>query len=134
MNQDQLLSSAVELGLHLLEKNGSFTPFCKAVNEAGETFVYTAASDAPCSTEQAYNSVLFNVRSDIASRSLKGAAFCFDSQVRLSDRDEKVPAIEVEIHYRGLPAAIYYFLYKIEANKATVLEYYTNAANENLFA
>jgi hypothetical protein len=134
MDQNQLLSSAVELGLDLLEKNGSFIPFCKAVNADGETFIYTAASDTSFSSKQAYESVLFNVKRDIDSRRLKGVAFCFDSRVRLSDSKEKVPAVEVEVHYKGLPAAIWYFLYKIEGSKATVLEYYTNDAKENLFA
>jgi hypothetical protein len=39
-----LLSSAVEMGLDLLEKQGSFLPYCMAVNDAGETFIYSPAS------------------------------------------------------------------------------------------
>jgi hypothetical protein len=134
MDHNQLLSSAVELGLTLLEKNGSFIPFCKAVNEADEPFIYTAASDISFSSEQAYESVLFNVKRDIANRGLKGVAFCFDSRVRLSDSTEKVPAVEVAVHYKRLPATIWYFLYKMEIGKAAVIEYYTKAASESLFA
>jgi hypothetical protein len=133
MDQNQLLSSAVELGLDHLEKTGSFIPFCQAVNESGETFVYTAASDATFSADQAYQSVLLNVKKDLESRGLQGVAFCFDSRVRLSDSTEKVPAVRVEIHYQGLPAAIWHFLYKLDSGQATVLEYYTNDAKENLF-
>jgi hypothetical protein len=131
MDQNQLLSSAVEIGLDLLEKNGGFTPFCKAVNEAGETFIYTTESDTGDSPERAYESVLFNVKRDVASRGLRGAAFCIDVTVRLSDSEDRVPAVKVETHYIGSPAAIWYFLYKIEASKA--IEYHTYAATENLF-
>jgi len=134
MDQNQLVSATVELGLDLLEKNGSFLPFCKAVNESGETLVYTAASDRDFSAEQAYKSVRSSVIRDLQARSLKGVAFCFPSRVRLSDSKEKVPAIEVEVHYRSLPAKVWYFLYKMDGNKASVLEYYTNDAKEDLFA
>jgi hypothetical protein len=44
-----------------------------------------------------------------------------------------VPAVEIEMHYRGKPAIVWYFLYGMEGNTATVLEYYTNSAEENLF-
>jgi hypothetical protein len=44
MDPNQLLSSAVEMGLDLLEKQGSFLPYCMAVNAAGETFIYSPAS------------------------------------------------------------------------------------------
>jgi hypothetical protein len=133
MDQNQLLSATVELGLDLLEKNGSFFPFCKAVSETGETFVYRAASDASFSAEQAYQSVRLNVQRDMESRRLKGVAFCFDSRVRLSDSTERVPAVEVEIHLHGQPAAVWYFLYKLDGGKASILEHYTNDAKENLF-
>ena len=62
-----------------------------------------------------------------------GVAFCHHTRIRFADSDEKVPAVEVELHYRGQPAAIWYFAYKMEGNPAKVLEYYTNAAGENLF-
>jgi len=134
MDQNQLLSSAVELGLSLLEKNGSFSPFCKAVNAAGETFVYTAASETDFSAQEAFESVLLRVRRDIEGRGLRGAAFCFDSRVRLSGSTEKVPALEVELHCQGIPAAVWYFLYRMDGTKATVLQYYNNHAKNNLFA
>jgi hypothetical protein len=134
MDQNQLLSAAVELALDLLEKNGTFLPFCKAVNDTGETFVYTPASDTPFTAGQAFQSVLSNVKRDLDSRRLQGAAFCFHSRVRLSGATEKVPAVEVEIHFRGLPSAVWYFLYKMDGKKATVLEYYQNDAAHNLFS
>lgn len=136
MNQQQLLTSTVELGLHLLEKNGSFITFCTAIgaaDEAPEPRIYLAESDTSFSSEEAYNSILFNVKRDIASGELKAVAFCFDSRVRFSHSEDKVPAIEVEIHYQGLPAVIYFFPYKIEGSKATVGEYHTNPAKESLF-
>jgi hypothetical protein len=135
MDQNQLLSSAVELGLSLLEKNGLLLPFCKAVNETGETFVYTSASsDGSFSEEKAYQSIRLNVKRDIESRRLKGVAFCSDIRVRLPDSTEEVPAVKAEVHYQGLNPRIWYFLYKMDGSQAKVLKYYTNDANENLFA
>jgi hypothetical protein len=134
VDQNKLLSSAVELGLELLETSGSFVPFCKAVDGAGETFIYTPASDKEFTNEQGYESVLLNVKRDLEPRQLKGVAFCFHSRVRLSDSEEKVPAIEVEVHYKGQPATVWYFLYKMDGSTATVLEYYKNDANSNLFS
>jgi hypothetical protein len=134
MERNQLISSAVELGLDLIDKNGTFVPFCKAVSESGETFVYTAASDTGFTAEQAYESVSLNVKRDLVIRRLKGVAYCFHSRVRLVGSTEKVPAVELEIHYQGFPAEIWYFLYKTEKGRATILQSYTNPAKENLFA
>jgi hypothetical protein len=134
MDPNQLVSSTVELGLDLLEKNGTFLPFCKAVNEMGETFLYTAASDTDFSNDQAYQSVLSHVKRDLVPRGLRGAAFCFHSRVTLSDSPEKVPVVEVEVHYRGLQGMIWYFCYKTEGSKASVTEYFTNPAHEYLLA
>lgn len=134
MDQNQLLSATVELGLDLLEKNGTFTPFCKAATNAGESMVYTAASDTGFSPDEAYESVLFNVKNDLEKRNLVGAAFCFHSKVRIGTSEEKKPAIEVEMHYQGAPAAIWYFLYRMDGKKASVMEYYKNDAVDDLFA
>ena len=134
MDHSQLLSSTVEIGLDLLEKDGSFIPFCRAVNAAGETFLYTTKTKTSCSSEQAFNSVLILVKKEIPIRGLIGLAFCFDSRVRLSDSEKKVPAIEVELHYKWMQSANWYFLYNLEGGNATVLEYYTKAGNEDLFA
>jgi hypothetical protein len=129
MDHNQLLSSTAELGLDLLEKNGSFIPFCKAVNEAGEVFIYTEASGTSFSAEEAYQSVLLNVRRDLESRGLKGVALCSESRMRLSDSTENVPTLAVEVHYKGLPARRWHFLYEMDGKQATVVEYYTNDAN-----
>src|SRR5262245_36327771 len=134
MDHNQLLSSAVELGLDLLEKHGTFLPYCKAVNAAGEPFIYTPASDKGLTEAQAAESVRSNVLRDLGPRGLVGVAFCYHTRIRFADSNEKVPAVEVELHYRGQPAAVWYFPYKLEGNTATVLEYYTNAAREDLFA
>jgi hypothetical protein len=136
MDANQLLSSAVELGLDLLEKNGSFLPFCKAINAAGESFIYSPASASGKSfTEaEASESVRTNVLRDLRARGLVGIAFCYHSRIRFADSDEKVPAIEVELHYRSQPAALWYFPYRMEGETAKVLEYYSNDAKEDLFA
>jgi hypothetical protein len=136
MDQSQLLSSAVEMGLDLLEQNGSFLPYCKAVDTAGKTVIYTAASTSSTGfTEaQASESVRDNVMRDLQLRNLVGIAFCHHTRIRFADSDQKVPAVEVELHYRGQPSAIWYFPYKMEGKTATVLEYYTDKANENLFS
>ena len=136
MDQNQLLSSAVEMGLDLLEKHGSFLPFCKAVNAAGEPFIYSpaSASGEGFTEAQASESVRFNVLRDLRTRELVGIAFCHHSRIRFADSDEKVPAVEVELHYRGHPAAVWFFPYKLEGNTAKVLEYYTNETEEDLFA
>jgi hypothetical protein len=65
---------------------------------------------------------------------LVGVAFCHHTRIRFADSDEKVPAVEVELHYRGQPAAVWYFPYKMEGSTAQVLEYFTNEAREDLFA
>ena len=135
MNQQQLLSSALGLAQKLLEKNGSFIPFCAGLHKADAADaerIYTADSDDPFTYEQAYDSVLFHVKSDIASGALTAAAFCFHSRMRFSGSEDKVPAIEIEIHYKGLPAVIYYFPYTIEGSKATLGKYYTKPARESL--
>lgn len=136
MDQNQLLSSAVELCLDLLEKRGTFLPFCKAVNAAGETFIYTPASGSGESfTEtQAAESVRSNVMRDLRPRDLIGLAFCRHTRIRFADSAEKVPAVEVEMHYRGQPPAVWHFPYKLEGKTATVLEYYTNETKEDLFS
>jgi hypothetical protein len=136
MDANQLLSSAVEMGLDLLEKHGSFLPYCKAVNAAGEPFIYSpaSASDKGFTEAQASESVRSNVLRDIRPRGLVGVAFCHHTRIRFADSAEKVPAVEVELHYRGQPAAVWYFPYKIEGRTAKVLEYYTNPAGEDLFA
>jgi hypothetical protein len=136
MDHNQLLSSAVEMGLDLLEKHGSFLPYCKAVNAAGEPFIYSpaSASGKRFTEAQASESVRSNVLRDLRPRRLVGVAFCHHTRIRFADSDEKVPAVEVELHYRGQPAAVWYFPYKLEGKTAKVLEYYTNEAKEDLFA
>jgi hypothetical protein len=136
MDANQLLSSAVEMGLDLLEKNGSFLPYCKAVDAAGEPFIYSPASaTGKAFTEaQASESVRSDVLRDLRPRGLVGVAFCHHTRIRFSDSPEKVPAVEVELHYRGRPAAVWYFPYQMEGKTARVLEYYTNEAREDLFA
>jgi hypothetical protein len=136
MDQNQLLSSAVELGLDLLEKRGTFLPFCKAVNAAGETYIYTPASDSGegFTDAQASKSVRSNVVSDLQRRGLIGLAFCRHTRIRFADSAEWVPAVEVEMHYRGQPSAVWHFPYKMEGKTATVLEYYTNEAEKDLFS
>ena len=134
MGQEQLLSSTVELGLDLLEKHGSFLPFCRAINSAGERFVYGSESDQPFTEAQASESVRSAILLDLRSRDLVGVAFCHHARVRFSDSDQMVPAIEVELHYRGQPAAAWHFPYKMEGKTAEVLEYYTNRADQDLFA
>jgi hypothetical protein len=136
MDQNQLLSSAVELSLDLLEKRGTFLPFCKTVNAAGETFIYTPASDSGegFTEAQASESVRSNVRRDLRVRGLVGLAFCRHTRIRFADSAEKVPAVEVEIHDHGQPSAVWHFPYKMEGKTATVLEYYITATQENLFS
>ena len=154
MDQNELISSAVELALSLLEKNGWFLPFCKAIDEPGQSIIYTPGDmpetmvyapgdplppvdddnpSAPCSDAEAYEGVLHNVKKDVACRGLKGAAFCFHILVQQPPSEENFPAIKVELHYKGLPAVIYYFPYKVEGNAAEVLEYHTKPAEANLF-
>jgi hypothetical protein len=136
MDQNQLLSSAVEMSLDLLEKHGSFLPYCKAVDAAGETFIYTPASHSgKAFTEaQASESVRSNVLRDLRPRGLVGVAFCRHARIRFADSAEKVPAVEVKLHYRGEPPAVWHFPYKMEGKTATVLEYYTNESEEDLFS
>jgi hypothetical protein len=136
MDASELLSSAVEMALNLLEKNGSFLPFCKAVNAAGKSFIYTPES-APgrrLTEVQASEGVRTRVLCDLRPRELEGIAFCHHSRIRFADSNEKVPAVEVEVHYRGQRAAIWYFPYEIDGMTARVLEYYANDAKEDLFA
>lgn len=136
MDYNRLLSSAVEIGLDLLEKHGSFLPYCKAVNAAGEPFIYSpaSASGKGFTEVQASESVRTNVLRDLRPRGLVGVAFCHHTWIRFADSDDKVPAVEVELHYRGQPAAVWYFPYKMEGTTAKVLEYYTAEAKEDLFA
>jgi hypothetical protein len=136
MDHDQLLSATVEMGLDLLEKQGSFLPFCKAVNAAGESFIYSPASASgnDFTEVQASESVRSNVVRDLRPRELVGAAFCRHTRIRFADSDEKVPAVEVELHYSGQPATVWHFPYKMEGKTANVLQYYTNEAGEDLFA
>ena len=136
MRQNQLLSAAVELALDLLEKRGSFLPFCKAVNAAEESFVYMARSRSGkrVTETQACESIRANVLRDLRPRGLVGVAFCRHTQIRFGDSDQKVPALEVELHYRGQPAAAWHFPYKMEGTTAKVLEYYASPAKGDLFA
>jgi hypothetical protein len=134
MDPNQLLSSAVEMGLDLLEKHGSFLPYCKAVNAVGEPFIYSPASGKDFTEAQASESVRSNVLRDLRPRGLVGVAFCHHTRLRFADSDAKVPAVEIELHYRGQSAAVWSFPYKMEGNTAKVLEYYTNEATEDLFA
>jgi hypothetical protein len=135
MDQNELLSSAVELGLDLLEKRGSFLPFCKAVNAAGETFIYTpaSASDQGLTEAHASESVRSSVRRELRLRGLVGLAFCRHTQIRFADSNN-APSIEVQMHYRGQRSAVWHFPYKMEGNTATVLEYYTNEVEEDFFS
>ena len=136
MDHSQLLSSAVEMGLDLLEKHGSFLPFCRAVNAAGELIIYSpeSRSGQDFTEAQATESVRSNVLRYLRSRGLVGVAFCRHTRIRFADSVEKVPAIEVELHYRGQRAAVWHFPYRMEGNTATVLEYYNTKAGEDLFA
>jgi hypothetical protein len=136
MDQSQLLSSAVELGLSLLEKNRTFLPFCKAVSIDGDTFVYTPNSESTLTCEEAADSVLKSVMSDIDSRRLEGIALCSDRLVKRSDLKNCVPAIKVELHFRGTQAVTWYFFYDWDGKKVNVLNYCneTEPAAENLFA
>jgi hypothetical protein len=136
MDHNQLLSSTVELGLDLLEKNGSFLPYCKAVSATGESFIYTPASSSGkgFTEAQGSESVRNNVLRDLRPRGLVGIAFCRHTRIRFSDSDEKVPALEVELHYRGQQATVCHFPYQMEGKTANVLEYYSREAKEDLFA
>jgi hypothetical protein len=136
MDANQLLSSAVETGLDLLEKHGSFLPYCKAVDAAGEMFFYSPASTSGkgFTEAQASESVRSNALRDIQARELVGLAFCHHSRIRYADSAEKVPAVEVELHHRDQPAAVWYFPYKLEGGTATVLEYFSNPAAVDVFA
>ena len=136
MDRNQLLSSAVEMGLDLIERDGTFITFCRAVNAAGETFVYTPASNSgkPFTAAQAAESVLASVRRDLDARNLVGAAFCYHTRIRFADSPEKVTAIEVELHSRGEPSAVWYFPYRLDGGTAKVLESHTTASKVNLFS
>lgn len=136
MDQNQLLSSAVEMGLDLLEKQGSFIPYCKAVNAVGETFIYSPASRVGkgFTEAQASESVRSNLLREVRPRGLVGVAFCHHTRIRFADSAEKVPAIEIELHYRGQPAAMWYFPYKMDGKTATVLEYFSNAIQRDVFS
>lgn len=135
MDSNQLLSSAVENGLDLLEKNSSFLPYCRAVDSTGGVFIYSPASspDDGCTELQALESVRSGVLRDLSPRGLVGAAFCRHARIRVADSVEKMAAVEVELHYRGQPAAIWYFTYRMEGDVAKVLEYFCNDAGESLF-
>ena len=136
MDANQLLSSAVETGLDLLERHGSFLPYCKAVNAAGEPFIYSpaSASGSDFTEAQASESVRSNALREIKARGLVGLAFCHHTRIRFADSPGKVPAVEVELHYRGQPAAVWYFPYKLEGGTASVLEYFTSPAAVDVFA
>jgi hypothetical protein len=136
MDHNQLLSSAVETGLDLLEKHGSFLPYCKAVGAAGQTFVYIAGleeDEGSIGESQASESVRFNVLRDLQPRASIGAAFCHHTRIRFADSDERVPAVKVELHYRGRPAVVWHFPYKLEGRSAT-LGSYNQPAEASLFA
>lgn len=136
MDANQLLTSAVEMGLDLLEKQSTFVAYCKAVNANGELFIYSPASDSDKSfTEsEASENVRSSVLKDLQLRALIGVAFCHHTRIRFADSDEMVPAVEVELHYRGQPPVMWYFPYKKEGKTVEVLEYFTSPANEDLFA
>jgi hypothetical protein len=135
MDHNQLLSSAVEMGLGLLERHGSFLPYCKAVNAAGETFDYSPASGTGRSLTdaQASESVRSEVVRDLRPRAFVGAAFCRHTRIRFAESDHMVPAVEVELHYLGQAAAVWYFPYTLDGPSAAVLEYYAQAADADLF-
>jgi hypothetical protein len=136
MDPNQLLSSAVELGLELLESRGSFLPYCKAVGTAGEPIVYSpATADGEDFTEeQAFASIWTSVFADLGPRGLVGAAFCRQTHIRFEDSEDRIPAIEVELHYRGQPPAVWHFVYQMDGNTANVQEYYTSEAGSDLFS
>ena len=136
MDANQLLSSAVEMGLDLLERHGSFLPFCKAVDPAGQTFIYTPGSEEGegFTASQASESVRSTVLRDLRPRALVGAAFGHHTRIRFADSPEMVPAVQVELHYRGQPAAVWFFPYKLDGGSATVLESHRQQAQVSLFA
>ena len=133
-NHHHLLTSALELALNVLEKNGTFLPFCKGETESGQQFVYTPSSDSNFSCKQAYESIRSHVLADVTAGNLSAVAFCFDTQVRLSDSNTAIPAIEIRLHQKGQRAAVWYFVYRMEGSEARVMEYYTSGADEDLFA
>jgi hypothetical protein len=98
MNPNELLSSAVELALELMEKNGSFLPYCKAVNASGDTFVYAPGelSGEDITGARAAESVRFNVVRDLRSRGLVDIAVCDHTVIRF-DSGEKTAAVRVAI-------------------------------------
>jgi hypothetical protein len=65
---------------------------------------------------------------------LIGAAFCHHTRIRFADSNERVPAVKVELHYRGRPAVVWHFPYKLEGRSATVLESCNQPAEASLFA
>ncbi|MHB1559740.1 MAG: hypothetical protein ACYC61_20010 [Isosphaeraceae bacterium] len=137
MDQNKLLSSAVETGLDLLDQHGSFLPFCTAVDAAGQTFIYVAGSEEAegfISEWQASESVRCNVRRDLRPRGLVGAAFGHHVRIRFAESPEMVPAVKVELHDRGRRAVVWHFLYKLEGGSATVLESFNQPAEARLFA
>lgn len=135
MTPEDLAGSAAGLALDLIDKNGTFLPICKAVDDAGTTFVYTPASELgqTADTRRGFESVRASVERDRDGRRLAAAAFAFHSRVRVAGAAEKVPAVEVELHARGRPVVVYYFLYRSAGGRAEVVESHTAPGGGSLF-
>jgi hypothetical protein len=109
--------------------------FCKAVNAAGEKFIYSSASGSGegFTEAQASESVRANVLHDLRPRGLVGLAFCRHTRIHFADSAKKVPAVEVEMHFTGQSPVVWHFPCEMEGKAAAVLEYYTSQAEVDLF-
>jgi hypothetical protein len=136
MDKDHMLSSTVELALDLLEKRGSFSPFCRAIDARDQVFIYTSDYSG-CASEdenhQIEKVVRDNVAKDIQPRCLQGAAFCFLGWVRFADSPEKTSVIRVELHWVNELPSLWHLPFSIESGKATVLSSHTENWHTSIF-
>jgi hypothetical protein len=127
MEPAKLISSATELALDLLEKRGEVVPFCKAVAEDGSSIIYTpeTSDSEDIAFRKAEEFQRKMVLQDVSHRKLVGLAFCKEVTLTMSEPNQIVSAIRVEIHHVDSKPLVYWFPYEMKNGKATVLQYYT---------
>ena len=127
MDAASLMSSAAEFALGQLEQRGVLIPFCHAVTADGSSVIYSPETNDPEDT--AFRKAEAHQRDvvlrEVSQRQIVGLAFCKEITLTMSEPDEVLSAVRIELHQIDTKSLIYFFPYRMNEGKATLLPYYT---------
>jgi hypothetical protein len=115
------LNSSAELALELVEKKGTFLPFCRAKKRSGETVVITPDAGGSASVEAGLASVQAELRRGLVD--ISEFAVCSDVHVKFAHLPDEQRVLKIEFQDGSEESAVYYFPLSVAEGRATVGRY-----------